>query len=102
MVKRNRKKATEETPVTSDSCAALVPRLEKLEKAFKEITGVSIEQYEESEADNPVVEEKRFERSVIKIHKSGAIEHLRICEWCGAEVADIAMHKANCSKRPIY
>lgn len=100
---RRKKKPTEETPVTGgDSCTALVPRLEKLEKAFKELTGVSIEQYEESEADNPVIEEKRYDRSVIKIHKSGAIEYLRICEWCGAEVADLATHKAKCVRRPIY
>lgn len=97
-----RKKKTEETPIEGDSCAALIPRLEKLEKAFKDLTGTTIAEYEESEADNPVVDEKRYDRSVIKIHKSGAVEHLRICEWCGVEVADLATHKAKCPKRPIY
>ncbi len=85
-----------------DSCSALIPRLEKLEKAFKELTGIKIEEYEESEADNPVVEEKRYDTSVLKIHKSGAIEHLRICPWCKAEVADLATHKAKCKNRPIF
>lgn len=93
-----RKRQTSE----GDSCAALVPRLEKLEKAFKSLTGIAIEEYEESSEDNPVVEEKRYDTSVLKIHKSGAIEHLRICPWCGAEVTDLATHKAKCKNRPIY
>lgn len=101
MVKR-KKKPTEETPIEGDSCAALVPRLERLEKAFKDLTGTTIEAYQESEADNPVVDEKRYQRSVIKVHKSGAIERLSICEWCGAEVADLATHKARCPNRPLF
>lgn len=98
MAKRKRK----EEPIEGESCAALAARIQKLEKAFKHMTGVSAEEYEASEADNPVVEEKRYDRSVVKIHKSGAVEHLRVCGWCGTEVADLASHKAVCPSRPIY
>lgn len=97
-----RKKKTEETPIEGDSCAALIPRLEKLEKAFRDLTGTTIEAYQQSEADNPVVDEKRYQHSIIKVHKSGAIERLSICEWCGVEVADLATHKAHCPKRPLW
>lgn len=90
-------------PIGDESCAALSARLDKLEKVISKYFGVGIEQLAENpDHDNPVVEEKRYDRSVIKIHKSGAIEHLRICEWCGAEVADLATHKANCQQRPIF
>lgn len=85
------------------SCAALSTRLDKLERVISEHFGVGIEQLAENpDHDNPVVEEKRYDRSVLKIHKSGAIERLCICEWCNAEVGDLATHKARCPKRPIY
>lgn len=93
-----KKKPTEETPTG----AALVPRLEKLERAFRELTGVKIEEYEESEADNPVVETKEFDSAVVKTHKDGKLEFLKKCPYCNTPVADLATHKAKCPKRPIY
>lgn len=83
-------------------CAALVPRLEKLERAFKELTGVSISEYEENPGADPIVETKEFDSSVIKIHQSGAKEFLRKCPYCGTPVADLTTHKAKCPKRPIF
>lgn len=85
-----------------DSCAELVPRLEKLEKAFGDLTGVTIEQYSENPDSDPVVETKEFDSSVIKIHQSGAKEFLRKCPYCNTPVADLATHKARCPKRPIF
>ena len=96
-----RKKKTEEKP-TEDSCAQLVPRIEKLEKAFKDMTGMTLEQYTESEADNPVVEEKEFDGSVIRTHKDGKLEFLKKCPYCGTPVPDLATHKARCPKRPEF
>ncbi|MFA5186449.1 MAG: hypothetical protein WC551_08240 [Patescibacteria group bacterium] len=85
-----------------DSCAGLSERVEKLEKAFRDLSGMTLAEYEASKTDDPVVEEKRFDRSVIKMHRSGAIENLRICQYCGAEVTDLATHQTHCSKRPVY
>lgn len=99
---KGKKKQDEQTLPSGDSCAQLIPRLEKLEKAFKELTGVTIEQYEENPGSDSVVETKEFDSSIIKIHQSGAKEFLRKCEWCGAAVADLASHKARCPRRPIF
>lgn len=95
-----RKKKTELPQ--NESCAALIPRLEKLEKAFKELTGVNIDQYEENPGSDPVVETKEFDSSIIKIHQSGAKEFLRKCPYCGTPVADLATHKAKCPRRPVF
>lgn len=84
------------------SCAQLIPRLEKLEKAFKELTGVTIEEYEVNPTSDPVVETKEFDSSIIKIHQSGAKEFLRKCPYCSTPVADLASHKAKCPRRPIF
>lgn len=91
------KRKTEAPPTNLDQ------RLDRLEKIVTKYFGArSIAELEESEEDNPVVEEKRFDKAVIKIHRDGKLEHLRICEWCGAEVTDIASHKAVCKNRPIF
>lgn len=102
IVARRKKKPTEETPTIEgdSSCAALIPRLEKLERAFQSLVGVSIEEYEEK--PDPVVETKEFDSSIIKIHQSGAKEFLRKCPYCSTPVADLASHKAKCPKRPIF
>ena len=98
---RMAKRKKSEAP-TGDSCAELVPRLEKLEKAFKELTGVTVEEYEGNPGSDPVVETKEFDSSIIKIHQSGAKEFLRKCPWCNTPVADLATHKAKCPQRPIF
>lgn len=96
-----RKKQTDQIP-EGDSCAELIPRLEKLEKAFKELTGVSLEEYSANPDQDPVVETKEFDSSIIKIHQSGAKEFLRKCPYCGTPVADLPTHKAKCPQRPIF
>lgn len=94
MVKRKR------TEIPSDT--GLASRIEKLEKAFKELTGVSIEEYEGNPDSDPVVETKEFDGSILKMHKSGAKEFLRKCPYCGTPVADLATHMSRCPKRPEY
>lgn len=97
-----RKKKTEEPLPEGDSCAALVPRIQRLEQAFKDLSGMTVNQYQESEADNPVVETKEFDSSVIRTHKDGKLEFLKKCPFCGNPVSDLASHKAHCSKRPAF
>lgn len=89
-------------PQRGDSCAGLNERIERLEKAFRDLSGITLAEYEASKVDDPVVEEKRFERSVIKVHRSGALETLKICQWCHAEVGDLGMHQTRCPQRPIF
>jgi hypothetical protein len=94
------KRKKSEVP-TGDSCAELIPRLEKLEKIVKEYFGISsLGEVEENPESDPVVEEKRYDRSVLRIHKSGKILRTSICPFCGTEVSDLAMHKA--TKHPSY
>jgi len=100
-VAERKRKRKETEPIEGDSCAALIPRVDKLEKAFKELTGMSIEEYE-NPGEDPVVEVKEFDSSVLKIHQSGAKEFLRKCSYCGTPVADLATHKARCPKRPVF
>jgi len=71
----------------------LEKRVARLEKLIKEYFGKSIEELE-TNPDDPIVEERRYGRSVFKVHKSGAVERLHICPYCGAEVHDLPMHKA--------
>lgn len=87
------KRIVKEKQIQDNSCAALEKRLEKMEKAFKALTGVGIEEYGNPDSD-PVVEEKRFAKTVLRIHKSGQIEKTNLCQLCGAEVSDLATHKA--------
>lgn len=96
-----KRKGKGEPQTEGDSCAALIPRLDKLEKAFRELTGLSVAEYSEAPED-PVVETKEFDSSIIKIHQSGAKEFLRKCPYCGTPVADLATHKARCPQRPIF
>lgn len=96
-----RKKQPDQIP-EGDSCAQLVPRLERLEQAFKSLTGVTLEQYTESEADNPVVDEKQFDGSVVRTHKDGKLEFLKKCPYCLTPVGDLATHKARCPKRTEF
>lgn len=80
----------------------LASRIEKLEKAFKELTGVSMEEYNPNPDSDPVVETKEFDGSILKIHASGAKEFLRKCPYCGTPVADLGTHKSRCPKRPEF
>jgi len=94
---RRRRKTPEDV-----SCANLLPRLEKLERAFRSLVGIGIEEYEEGETDNPVVEIKEFDSSVIRTHKDGKLEFLKKCPYCNTPVADLASHKAHCPRRPLF
>jgi len=86
-------------PETGDSCAELLSRVQKLERAFKELTGLSIEQVSESH-ETPVKEEHRYDSSVVRIHQDGKVEYKRICPYCQAETGDLQTHKSLCPKRP--
>jgi len=90
-----RKKKPTET-LESDS-AGLASRVERLERLVKEYFGKGVAELE-SNPDDPVVEERRYQKSVYKIHRSGAIDRFDICPHCGDEVYDLAVHKA--SKHP--
>jgi len=96
-----KKKRTEQR-IEGDTCAGLIPRLEKLERAFQSLVGIGIEQYDDNPESDPIVETKEFDSSIIKIHQSGAKEFLRKCPYCSTPVADLATHKTRCPKRPIY
>ena len=89
-------------PVETPSGGDILARLESLEKAFHDLTGVGVKEYQESEAENPVIETKDFDSSVIRVHKDGKLEFLKKCPYCGAPVSDLALHKTHCSKRPIF
>ena len=97
-----RGKQQPQMPVGDGSYDALAKRVAHLEKIVSKHFGAGIDTLMEGAEDDPVVDEKRYERSVIRRHRSGAIEYVRICEWCQAEVSDLAMHRAVCPRRPMY
>jgi hypothetical protein len=77
-------------------------RVARLERALSRLLGVRPEEMEENPADDPVVEERQYEASVLRVHRSGKTEFLRKCPYCAAPVGDLPTHKANCPKRPVY
>jgi len=90
-------------PSGDPSCAHLEDRMNRLEKLITQHFGATMESLaEENPEDDEVVDEKRFERSVIRTHKSGKIEHVRICPHCKAEVHDLPAHLAVCRMRSAF